>query len=141
MTTKQDWLQQQKSTYPDLSKEQLVSFLNTPQNIPNPVPQVQVLAPISIDSISALIPAEERFNIQETKTYDHLLEAIEANNLIWLNRQIENLVASGKMSIETLAIIQSTLSTTTPDPNWQEYIPRSPAEQAGFDFVLLTDFT
>jgi hypothetical protein len=137
--SKQEWIAQQKQAYPDLSDEELMSLLNTPVEIPNPISQPQIPIDVSVETIAANIPPAERFAIQETKTYEHLVDAIDQKNVTWVISQVENLVAAGVMSQESLTLVQPLFIATQPDPNWTETVWLSPAEQAGFT-LLITDF-
>lgn len=139
MTTKQAWLKSQITANPTLSLEELLSQLNTQQLVANPVPQNQVSVPLSIDAIADLVPPLERFTIQETQTYSRLLEAVAAGNNKWISDQIANLVAAGKMSVETVRVLTPLLVATMPDPNWQAQILLTTAQQAGFGSVLVTE--
>ena len=115
-------------------------ILNTAQLIDNPTPRGTVSAPFDIAAISNVIPPSERFAIQETETYKMLLDAIESKNLAWVSDQIENLVAAGKISSATLALLTPLLSATIPDPDYSPKVSRSSSQQAGFDEISYQDW-
>jgi hypothetical protein len=142
MTTKLEWLQQQKDLTTSMSREQLLSYLNTPKLITNPavitpVPKMPTLKEV-VTVIASINPAEVGA-VSETEAYKRILDAITQNNIEWIKDNTQVLLFMGAISQPSYDAIISKLEETHPDPNYQAQIARTPAEQAGFDTVTASE--
>lgn len=135
MTAKIDWIKSQ--IQPNESASSLTSRLNTPTTIDSPIPQPQILTPITLSAIrKAVLPAES-FKVQETETWDELVTAIAINDRATCRDLIGTLVAGGILSQATAVKLAGIFTATIPDPSWKPKIVVTPASIAGFDAVYV----
>ena len=113
------------------------SRLNTPALVDNPTKQQKIPVPIDLQKIRQAVTDQEAFEVMETRTYDRILEAIQAGDRIAVDSHIKALLAAGKISKESVEKLIPILSETMPDPNWQPKVSMSPAQLAGFSLVLV----
>lgn len=115
------------------------SRLNTPVLVDNPTKQQKIPVPIDLQKIRQAVTDQEAFEVMETRTYDRILEAIQAGDRIAVDSHIKALLAAGKISKESVEKLIPILSETMPDPNWQPKVSMSPAQLAGFSLVLVNE--
>lgn len=133
--TKQTWLQEQVTANPTLKLEELLSKLNTPSLVNNPTPRAKVPKPITVDEIASTLPALDRFNIAETRTYGLAVQAANENKRDVVARHLATLLAGGKLKQAQFDQIAAELNTQIDDPDYKAQVSRTPAELAGFDRV------
>jgi hypothetical protein len=137
--TKQQWLLSQIEQFPELSPRELTSYLNDKVLVDNPVPIGQVSVTTTLEEVSAVVADNEVLAIAESPIYDKILDAINQNRPDWIVGNLTTLKRGGKLSQESYDAILVLLQRTEPDPNYQQQISISPAELAGYDFVLVSD--
>jgi hypothetical protein len=135
LTDKIDWIKSQLQ--PNETASILASRLNTPATIDNPIPQPQVLTPITLSAIrKAVLPAES-FKVQETETWSELVAAIAINDRATCRDLIGTLVAGGILSQATAIKLSGVFTATIPDPKWRSKITATHASVAGFGAVYV----
>jgi hypothetical protein len=140
MTKQQEqWLLSQIEQFPELSPRELTSYLNDKVLVDNPVPIGQVPVTTTLEEVSAVVADNEVLAIAESPIYDNILDAINQNRFDWIVGNLTTLKRGGKLSQESYDAILVLLQRTEPDPNYQQQISISPAELAGYDFVLVSD--
>ena len=140
MTKQQEqWLLIQIEQFPELSARELTSYLNDKQLIDNPVPIGQVSVTTTLEEVSAVVTDAEVLALAESPVYLRILDAITQNRPDWIVGNLTTLKRGGKLSQASFDAIIALLQRTQPDPNYQEQISISPAELAGYDFVLVSD--
>jgi hypothetical protein len=140
MTKQQEqWLLSQIALNPKLSARELTSYLNDKQLIDNPVPIGQVSVKTTLEEVSAVVTDAEVLALAESPVYLRILDAITQNRPDWIVGNLTTLKRGGKLSQESYDAILVLLQRTEPDPNYQQQISISPAELAGYDFVLVSD--
>jgi hypothetical protein len=137
--TKQTWLLSQIALNPELSARELASKLNDKVSVDNPVLIGQVPVTTTLEEVSAVVADNEVLAIAESPIYDKILDAINQNRFDWIVGNLTTLKRGGKLSQESYDAILVLLQRTEPDPNYQQQISISPAELAGYDFVLVSD--
>ena len=115
------------------------SRLNTSALVDNPTKQQKIPVQIDLQKIRQAVTDQEAFEVMETRTYDRILEAIQAGDRIAVDSHIKALLAAGKISKESVEKLIPILSETMPDPNWQPKVSMSPAQLAGFSLVLVNE--
>jgi hypothetical protein len=93
----------------------------------------------TLEEVSAVVADNEVLAIAESPIYDKILDAINQNRPDWIVGNLTTLKRGGKLSQESYDAILVLLQRTEPDPNYQQQISISPAELAGYDFVLVSD--
>ena len=137
--TKQEWLLSQIAQFPQLSARELTSYLNDKVLVDNPVPIGQVSVETTLEEVSAVVTDAEVLALAESPVYLRILDAITQNRPDWIVGNLTTLKRGGKLSQASFDAIIALLQRTQPDPNYQEQISISPAELAGYDFVLVSD--
>jgi hypothetical protein len=137
--TKQEWLLSQIERFPTLSARELASYLNDKASVDNPTPIGQVSVVTTLQEVSAVVADNEVLAIAESPIYDKILNAIAQNRLDWIVANLTVLKRGGKLSQVSYDAILVLLQRTELDPNYQDQISISPAELAGYDFVLVSD--
>ena len=135
MITKIEWIKSQLQ--PNESASVVTSRLNTPSIIDNPVPQPQILTPITLSAIRKAVDKAEAFKVQETDTWQEIVAAIAINDRSTCRDLIGTLVAGGVLSPVTAARLSGLFTATIPDPDWQPKITATPASIAGFGIVYV----
>lgn len=136
MPTKIDWIKSQLQ--PNETASALTSRLNAPATIDNPIPQPQILTPITLAAIRKIVTDKaEAFKVQETDTWQDIKAAIAINDRVTIRDLIGILVGSGTLSQATAVKLSSVFTSTIPDPNWRAKITATPASIAGFDPVYV----
>jgi hypothetical protein len=137
--TKQQWLLSQIEKFPQLSARQIASYLNDKQLIDNPTPIGQVSVVTTLEEVSAVVTDAEVYEIGETEAYKRILNALEKDNVNWIVGNLIILNRGGKLSKASYDAILKLLQRTELDPNYQAQILITPAQLAGYDFVLVSD--
>jgi hypothetical protein len=137
--TKQQWLLAQIALNPKLSARELTSYLNDKVLIDNPVPIGQVPVKTTLEEVSAVVTDAEVLAIAESPIYDKILDAINQNRFDWIVGNLNTLKRGGKLSQVSYDAILKLLQRTELDPSYQVQVLISPAELAGYDFVLVSD--
>jgi hypothetical protein len=136
---KQEWLLIQIAKFPTLSARDLASYLNDKRWVDNPVPIGQVSVVTTLEEVSAIVADNEVLAIAESPVYDKILDAINQNRPHWIVGNLNTLKRGGKLSQVSYDAILKLLQRTELDPNYQHVISISPAQLAGYDFVLVSD--
>ena len=136
---KQEWLLIQIAQFPELSARELASYLNDKVLVNNPTPIGQVPVVPTLEEVSAAVADNEVFVIGETEAYKRILDALNQNRLDWIVGNLTTLKRGGKLTQESYDAILVLLQRTKLDPNYQEQILISPAELAGYGFILVSD--
>lgn len=141
---KQQFIQSIKTDNPEWDAQQILEYANTPFLHPNPVPQPTVPKQVSFTAVAQNIPAPDRVVIQNelSGTYESLLKNIDKGQLNDVAGDIENLIASNKLSITAIQVIQAAIAEVSqgqPDPNWQATIYSNRCQDLGFSNLILTD--
>lgn len=141
---KQQFIQSIKTDNPEWDAQQILEYANTPFWHPNPVPQPTVPKQVSFTAVAQNIPATDRVVIQNelSGTYESLLKNIDKGQLNDVAGDIENLIASNKLSITAIQVIQAAIAEVSqgqPDPNWQATIYSNRCQDLGFSNLILTD--
>jgi hypothetical protein len=137
--TKQEWLLTQIKQFPQLSARELTSLLNDKVSVDNPTPIGQVLVVTTLEEVSAVVTDAEVLALAESPVYLRILDAITQNRPDWIVGNLFTLKRGRKLSQQSYDAILVLLQRTELDPNYQEQILISPAELAGYDFVLVSD--
>lgn len=137
MPTKTEWIISQLQSKE--SPNEAASRFNTPITIANPVTQKQVPAKIDLIAIRGLVPDDEAFKVTNTLIWGLITEAIKKNDLIVVASHIKSLVGGGVLSEATVAKIMPFISATVLDSNWTAEVTVSPAQLAGFDYILVSE--
>ncbi|MCA6507860.1 MAG: hypothetical protein IM586_15755 [Pseudanabaena sp. M172S2SP2A07QC] len=141
---KQQFIQSIKADNPEWDAQQILEYANTPFLHPNPVPQPTVPKQVSFTAVAQNIPATDRVVIQNelSGTYESLLKNIDKGQLNDVAGDIENLIASNRLSITAIQVIQAAIAEVSqgqPDPNWQATIYSNRCQDLGFSNLILTD--
>lgn len=141
---KQQFIQSIKADNPEWDAQQILEYANTPFLHPNPVPQPTVPKQVSFTAVAQNIPATDRVVIQNelSGTYESLLKNIDKGQLNDVAGDIENLIASNRLSITAIQVIQAAITEVSqgqPDPNWQATIYSNRCQDLGFSNLILTD--
>lgn len=141
---KQQFIQSIKAVNPEWDAQQILEYANTPFLHPNPVPQPTVPNQVSFTTVAQNIPATDRVVIQNelSGTYESLLKNIDKGQLNDVAGDIENLIASNRLSITAIQVIQAAIAEVSqgqPDPNWQATIYSNRCQDLGFSNLILTD--
>lgn len=141
---KQQFIQSIKTANPEWDAQQILEYANTPFLHPNPVPQPTVPKQVSFTAVAQNIPAPDRVVIQNelSGTYESLLKNIDKGQLNDVAGDIENLIASNRLSITAIQVIQAAIAEVSqgqPDPNWQATIYSNRCQDLGFSNLILTD--
>ena len=141
---KQQFIQSIKTDNPEWDAQQILEYANTPFWHPNPVPQPTVPKQVSFTAVAQNIPATDRVVIQNelSGTYESLLKNIDKGQLNDVAGDIENLIASNRLSITAIQVIQAAIAEVSqgqPDPNWQATIYSNRCQDLGFSNLILTD--
>lgn len=141
---KQQFIQSIKADNPEWDAQQILEYANTPFLHPNPVPQPTVPKQVSFTTVAQNIPATDRVVIQNelSGTYESLLKNIDKGQLNDVAGDIENLIASNRLSITAIQVIQAAIAEVSqgqPDPNWQATIYSNRCQDLGFSNLILTD--
>lgn len=141
---KQQFIQSIKAVNPEWDAQQILEYANTPFLHPNPVPQPTVPKQVSFTTVAQNIPATDRVVIQNelSGTYESLLKNIDKGQLNDVAGDIENLIASNRLSITAIQVIQAAIAEVSqgqPDPNWQATIYSNRCQDLGFSNLILTD--
>jgi hypothetical protein len=137
--TKQEWLLNQITQFPELSARKLTSYLNDKVLVDNPQPQQQVPVITTLEEVSDKVTDTEVFSIGETEAYKRILDAINQNRPDWIFGNLTTLKRGGKLSQESYDAILALLQRTELDPDYQSQILISPAELAGFGVILVSE--
>lgn len=143
MITKREWLIQQKNSNSDKSLYELLSELNTKQEVDNPKPITKVPQEPTLEEIEAVFKGDDLTlaNIQESKIWEYIVKDIENNRPQFFVRNLRNLLAKKLITQEHFNAIFLLLSQQVDDPNYQSKVWLTPAEQAGFDIVTTEEIT
>jgi len=141
MKTTQQLIAETKTANPSATTQQIYSLLNTPRTIPNPVARGQVLPVINLTEIAGNISPSERFKIenQAGQTWQALLTNLSQNKIPDAVHNVENLIASGLLTAETIAILTTQLGIAVmpiDDPNWKASVFVSPAEENKLEILI-----
>lgn len=141
---KQQFIQSIKTANPEWDDQQILEYANTPFLHPNPVPQPTVPKQVSFTAVAQNIPAPDRVVIQNELfgTYESLLKNIDKGQLNDVAGDVENLIASNRLSITAIQVIQTAIAEVSqgqPDPNWQATIYSNRCQDLGFSNLILTD--
>lgn len=141
---KQQFIQSIKADNPEWDAQQILEYANTPFLHPNPVPQPTVPKQVSFTAVAQNIPATDRVVIQNelSGTYESLLKNIDKGQLNDVAGDVENLIASNRLSITAIQVIQAAIAEVSqgqPDPNWQATIYSNRCQDLGFSNLILTD--
>lgn len=141
---KQQFIQSIKADNPEWDAQQILEYANTPFLHPNPVPQPTVPKQVSFTAVAQNIPATDRVVIQNelSGTYESLLKNIDKGQLNDVAGDIENLIASNRLSVTAIQVIQAAIAEVSqgqPDPNWQATIYSNRCQDLGFSNLILTD--
>jgi hypothetical protein len=140
MTKQQEqWLLIQIEQFPELSPRELTSYLNDKVLVDNPVPIGQVSVKTTLEEVSDVVTDAEVLAIAESPVYLRILDAIAQNRPDWIVGNLTTLKRGGKLTQASFDAIIALLQRTQPDPNYQAQVLISPAELAGYDFVLVSD--
>jgi hypothetical protein len=137
--TKQEWLLNQITQFPELSARELASYLNDKVLVDNPTPIGDVPVTTTLEEVSAKVTDTEVFAIGETEAYKRILDAINQNRFDWIVGNLTTLNRGGKLSQVSFDAILVLLQRTESDPNYQEQILISPAELAGYGIILVNE--
>ncbi|MFM6223286.1 MAG: hypothetical protein ACKPDM_23555 [Dolichospermum sp.] len=136
---KQQWLLTQIAKFPELSARELASKLNDKVLVDNPLPQQQIPVLPALEEALGIVTPEEQFAIAETWTYDRLLSSISQQRWDLVAVNLETLKNGQLLSEDSYGKIIALLQKTQPDPNYQAQVWLSPAENAGFEIVLVNE--
>ena len=136
---KKEWLLAQIALFPELSARELASYLNDKVLVDNPQPQQQIPIVPTLEEALTIVTDEEVFEVGETEAYKRIINALEVGNVGWIVGNLTTLKRGGKLSQASFDAIMALFERTEPDPNYQEQVLISPAESAGFDFVLFDE--
>ncbi len=140
MTAKTEWIRANYDS--QMPIPEWVSFANTAQLVANPTPQGGVPKPLSIIEFGVDLTPNDRRILQNEYAYRSLLTNINKGDLQSVQADLQNLATTPQISPEAIAILNTALAESTmtiPDPNWQSQVLLSPAQQAGFDAVLVNE--
>lgn len=143
MTTKLEWLQEQKNKNPDKSLYELLSYLNTKQEVDNPEPISKVLKVPTFAELLAVFGNDykTRAKIQISPIWGFILDDINNNRQEFFQSNLENLLGLELINQKHFDDILLLLSQQIDDPNYQLKVFLTPAEQAGFDVVTTVEIT
>lgn len=136
---KQQWLLTQIAKFPELSARELASKLNDKVLVDNPFPQQQIPILPTLEEALGIVTPEEQFAIAETWTYDRLLSSVNQQRWDLVAVNLETLKNGQLLSEDSYGKIIALLQKTQPDPNYQAQVWLSPAENAGFEDVLVNE--
>jgi len=141
---KQQFIQSIKTENPEWDAQQVLEYANTPFLHPNPVPQPTVPKQVNFTAVAQNIPATDRVVIQNelSGTYESLLKNIDKGQLNDVAGDIENLIASNRLSLTAIQVIQAAIAEVSEgelDPNWQATIYSNRCQDLGLSPVLLSD--
>ncbi|MFM5993313.1 MAG: hypothetical protein ACKO9U_01815 [Dolichospermum sp.] len=136
---KQQWLLTQIAKFPELSARELASKLNDKVLVDNPFPQQQIPILPTLEEALGIVTPEEQFAIAETWTYDRLLSSVNQQRWDLVAVNLETLKNGKLLSEDSYGKIIALLQKTQPDPNYQAQVWLSPAENAGFEDVLVNE--
>ncbi|MFM6224600.1 MAG: hypothetical protein ACKPDM_30315 [Dolichospermum sp.] len=136
---KQQWLLTQIAKFPELSARELASKLNDKVLVDNPLPQQQIPILPTLEEALGIVTPEEKFAIAATWTYDRLLSSISQQRWDLVAVNLEILKNGQILSEDSYGKIIALLRKTKPDPNYQTQVWLSPAENAGFEDVLVNE--
>jgi hypothetical protein len=103
------------------------------------VPIGQVSVKTTLEEVSAVVTDAEVLAVAESPVYLRILDAIAQNRPDWIVGNLTTLKRGGKLTQASFDAIIALLQRTQPDPNYQAQVLISPAELAGYDFVLVSD--
>ncbi|MFM6672279.1 MAG: hypothetical protein ACKPJO_19445 [Dolichospermum sp.] len=136
---KQQWLLTQIAKFPELSARELASKLNDKLLVDYPLPKQQIPILPTLEVALGIVTPEERFAIAETWTYDRLLSSINQERWDLVAISLETLKDGNLLSENSFEKLIALLQKTQPDPNYQAQVWLSPAENAGFEIVLVNE--
>jgi hypothetical protein len=141
---KQEFIDFIRNAHPDWDNQQILEYANTPYWHPNPTPQGTVLKEIDVTTISGNIPAVDRVVLQNELygTYKSLLTNINRGAVPDVIHDIENIVASGKVSEAAIDAINTALADIVegrPDPNWEPEVYETRCQDYGLEPLVLSD--
>lgn len=141
---KTEFIEQIRNDHPDWDAQQIVSYANTPREIPNPANRPTVPKQVNFTEVSKLIAVADRVKIQNhlKGTYESLLANINKGQVQDVGLDVENLIGSELLSAETITILQNAIAEVIagePDPNWQPTVYQPPYADYGLTPVLLSD--
>jgi hypothetical protein len=128
-----DWIRSQ--LLPNETPGGAVVRLNFRHLVPNPTPQGDIPAPVTISDLVNLCDDDEEFAITETQTYKLAVEAWNSGNRTDAINYFHILIRGGVIGEASAQAIGARLQETIPDPNWEPQVMLSLAEQAGHGFV------
>ena len=133
---------QTKAANPSATAQQIFGIINTHRVAPNPISQGQVLPTLDITAKANLIAPAQRVVIENqlSGTWKSLLSNFANNKFTDVVNNVENLIASGLLTPETIAVLQETLteaSTPIPDPNWQATVTQPLWADYGLRAVMI----
>lgn len=143
MTTKLEWLQEQKNKNPDKSLYDLLSYLNTKQEVDNPEPIFKVLKVPTFAELLAVFGNDfrTRAKIQASPIWGFILNDINNGRHEFFQSNLENLLGLELITQKHFDDISLLLSQQIDDPNYQSKVFLTPAEQAGFDVIATVEIT
>ncbi len=138
--TKAEWIRANYDV--KLPIPEWVSFANTEQLVDNPAPQGEVPKPLSILAFAANLAPNDRRLLQNEGAYKSLLANVDKGDILSTQADLQNLATTPQISQAAIDILNTALyesTLTIADPNWQSQVLLSPAQQAGFDAVLVDE--
>jgi hypothetical protein len=145
---KREWLLSQIKQFPQLSARELTSYLNDKVLVDNPQDQQPIPVVPTVEELSAVFGTDyaTRARVQRDPIWKFILDDIENNRTQYFIPNLQNLLGNGSQDGENGIISQAhfdailaLLERTQLDPNYQQQILISPAQLAGYDFVLVSD--
>lgn len=135
--TLKTWALAQK--YQEESLEELVTRLNTPVEIANPIPAKLVPPTVSMEAIREVVSAAEAFKVLSTPFWPLIVKALANKDLSMIQSHIEALVAGKAITAGTAESLQALFQGGIPDPDYKPTLLESPAKSAGFIPIKLQD--
>lgn len=143
MTTKREWLIEQKNSNPDKTLHELLSYLNTKQEVDNPKPIAKVPKIPTFSELLAVFGNDfkTRAKVQASATWGFIVDDLKSGINDYFVTNLENLLGAELITKEQFDSILFLLSQQIDDPNYQSKVFLTPAEQAGFDMVTTEEIT
>ena len=143
MITKREWLIEQKNSNPDKSLFELLSYLNTKQEVDNPKPIAKVPKIPTFSELLAVFGKDfkARAKVQASATWGFIVDDLKNGINDYFVTNLENLLGAELITKEQFDSILLLLSQQIDDPNYQSKVFLTPAEQAEFDMVTTEEIT